>query len=884
MPEENESLNYLLYIASLLDGKIKGMWKYAARILLSSIIRKELMNELSFEIIVKKGVEEGFLAIEDKDIILTSNGYTHLNYVFPKLKFSEEIKYQVFRIRDLEDKDKRIDYIKYLENELISTLEYSQKKRESPISEHILVNGYIGEIEGSVWTFSISNNEYISKQDFSAKEALIKKFVDEFIKKGYNCIYKLGYNEVTFFINKLPDKEVINFIIKNNFNFVQQIKETKINDLEKDEFEYLLSKLLSNFLISKKLVKIGRRLKFIDFTKKEIKKVRIAQLHIPLIIFYGFNIKVTRINKNKFILWIDPTYMQFLTIDNWIEATGIDSYVEIFKKVSEICVLPYKQKGKIKEINLEVSVVDEIKELWKRKYNLELTRKTGVAYVQFKLGKPYLYPLETLCFDKKWIENNIGFIIKETPVLSPQERYEKIKEWFNSYFKGLVETPFCKIAFKKDLANLDEIKEIFKSAYRLLPPILVFSQRDIRKQSTDTRAIFKYGGYAENKGIFIFKIICPSYISEKDCEEFLTALKRVYENTFGPFEYASQEIRISYSETLLNETYHVIEEKMKRKLEPILPPKDVSLTPIAIVVEPTHKHIFYYIVKSIINNYWRTPDQHIIIKKFKRIINRELPLLRGLCLQLYVKSLKANESPWILRYPSDGLAKSIYSGIGFSMQVKDSQVKKGVGILVICDSQGKFVYQKHLSLSEATNYLSEEMLQKLFSFVKDKTSNMMFQRLVIYKKGHLKQNECEILQKFIKQVKEAEYWKNKKIDVVTVEEDIYRLFKVRGQNILNVDSGLTVILNNQEALVCVSGHPEIGLKQGTAKLLHIKAETLESDTTIKELVREYYDRTFLNWTAPVTLSKYPPELNISQKIAMIAKEVDITQDFTYIVV
>jgi hypothetical protein len=110
------------------------------------------------------------------------------------------------------------------------------------------------------------------------------------------------------------------------------------------------------------------------------------------------------------------------------------------------------------------------------------------------------------------------------------------------------------------------------------------------------------------------------------------------------------------------------------------------------------------------------------------------------------------------------------------------------------------------------------------------------------------------------------------------------LFKVRDQNILNIDSGLVVILNNQEALVCVSGHPEIGLKQGTVKLMHIKTEVLESDTTIKELVREYYDRTFLNWIAPVTLSKYPPELNISQKIAEITKEVDITQDFTYLVV
>jgi hypothetical protein len=36
--------------------------------------------------------------------------------------------------------------------------------------------------------------------------------------------------------------------------------------------------------------------------------------------------------------------------------------------------------------------------------------------------------------------------------------------------------------------------------------------------------------------------------------------------------------------------------------------------------------------------------------------------------------------------------------------------------------------------------------------------------------------------------------------------------------------------------------------------------------------------------APVTLSKYPPELNIAQNIAEITKEVEVKEEFTYIVV
>jgi hypothetical protein len=218
------------------------------------------------------------------------------------------------------------------------------------------------------------------------------------------------------------------------------------------------------------------------------------------------------------------------------------------------------------------------------------------------------------------------------------------------------------------------------------------------------------------------------------------------------------------------------------------------------------------------------------------------------------------------------------------MQVKDSNLRKSIGVLAICDAQGKFIHQKHLSLSKVTNYLSEEMLQKLFNFIHEKTSQISFQRLVIYKKGHLKQNEKKIVQKFIRQVRETEYWKTKQIDIVSVEEDIYRLFGVRNDTIVNVDPGSVAVFDDKEALICVSGHPELGLRHGTAKLMHMRSELSDSGKTIDELVREYYDRTFLNWVAPVTLGKYPPELNISQNIADITKEVDITQDFTYLVV
>jgi len=131
--------------------------------------------------------------------------------------------------------------------------------------------------------------------------------------------------------------------------------------------------------------------------------VTIGQLNFPLTIFYGFNIKVNKINNSKFILWIDPTYVQFLTMDKWIESLGVETPEEILHLIGDICVLPTKRKGKISKIDLKERIPDEIRNYWKNKYNLDLTTKTGMAEISFKQGKPFSYPLETLCFEKKWI-------------------------------------------------------------------------------------------------------------------------------------------------------------------------------------------------------------------------------------------------------------------------------------------------------------------------------------------------------------------------------------------------------------------------------------------------------------------------------------------------
>lgn len=877
-------LYYLLYIASLLNGRLENFWKRAARIIISSIVKKELIDELGFDVIVQRGIEEGFLEKQGNSIVMTSTGSTHLKIVESELKFKDEVKYQVLRIRDFEENTKREEYINELEEELKNTLEYFQEKRKVPLPENILVNAYIGEITGKGWTLFITGREYVTKENFSAKGTLISRIIKKIKELGYICypLYPLGYKKVQLILDKKPDNRIYQILEEEGFKVVDTPEEVDIGSLK--NFDSLVLQLITDFLRRKKLFKVGKKLKFIDFSARENKSVKIGDIQTFLTIYHGFSIRIQRLAKGKFILWIDPVYVQYYTLNNWIEAEGIEEE-QVLKKLKKIRVLPSKREVVIEKVRINEQIPENIIEYWKNKYRLELTTRRGMATVKFATGESYSYPLETLCLEKEWIEKNIGFIIKEEVTLSPHQRYMKTIDFFTKYFSQNIKTGLCEIKFYKNLLTLKELLKWFKGAYRLLPPMLLFSKRDLSKKSTDTRAIFKFGGYAGPRKIFIYKVICPQSTGSEDLTYFMENLKRTYDTSFGTLDYTPiNEIRIPYSEKVLRESAAKITEFFRRRLEPIRPRKIDDYRVMALVVELNKKHIAYYIIKKIINDQWRIPDQHLREVTLRRIKKSELPLAKGLALQLYIKSLGFEDPPWILRYPSDGMAMTAYCGIGYSVRVNDN-LKKALGILAICDAHGKYILQRSMLLSEIANYLTRELLTKLFSFIFERTKSLPpFNRIVIYKKGHLTDNERRNVEKVVSTLKETQFWKDKIIDVISVEESIIRLYKIRNRKIVNIDPGTVVVINEKEGLICTSGHPELGIKQGTVKLIHLKIEYKESKKSVNELLQEYYDRTFLNWMSPLMLSRYPPELNISLKLAEISKEVDLDKELTYMVV
>jgi len=142
--------------------------------------------------------------------------------------------------------------------------------------------------------------------------------------------------------------------------------------------------------------------------------------------------------------------------------------------------------------------------------------------------------------------------------------------------------------------------------------------------------------------------------------------------------------------------------------------------------------------------------------------------------------------------------------------------------------------------------------------------------LVVYKRGFTYDFEIENFQEHIQKLQEEGAWSGVDIDLVSVREYSTgkRLFRdINGIN--NASRGNYVVLDEREGILIASE-----AYQGTAVPLTIEKET-PSDATIEQLLQEYFDRIYLNWGAPITLSKWSIELTLSKNLSELAAEVNM---------
>ena len=555
-----------------------------------------------------------------------------------------------------------------------------------------------------------------------------------------------------------------------------------------------------------------------------------------------------------------------------------------FIKYEEILVLPSRRKGKLIEVEKHGKID---KKYWKVKYNIDISNEFGIAKVKFDGNeKLFSYPLEAIIIREDWIEKELGgpITIKQV-IIEPGDRFGIIEKYFTFNLKN-IKSIFCTIQFEEELLNYQNFKKVFKDTYQILSPLLIFSSNNpVESIAYDPRKIFKFGGYSGKKNIRVYKFLFPRYLNTDRLDYFFKNLKNFYDRLFGTLIFDNDSVRLPLNLSIDQKNDFIETDIIEDAISSLSPTSKEKYKSMVLVLNPNKKLSLHYIIKKKIIDLWSIPDQHLQYSLYESIVKNNTPKIKGFALQLYIKSLNHKEAPWILAYPSDKLSTSIYCGIGFSMNKQENEIRKSLGIIAICDAQGKAVFQEKINVSKYTNYLSKELIERILEFLRGKIQDLTIARIVLYKRGELKLNEIENLNNYMVDMKNSPFWRNINVDVITVEETDYRLFRKSGKKqIKNIKHGTILIKNDQESIICTSGHPKLGIRKGTKRLLRIRAEIINSGKTIEDITNEYYDRTFLNWMAPMTLSRFPPELVISNNIARILKEVDIKKEFPYLVV
>ncbi len=867
-----KKLDYLLATISLCNDILGGIWKKSSRIVISYLARKDVMSERDFDVIIANAQESEYIDIKNEQLFLLNKGKQHFNRVKQYLIFYDDLKAIFNRLKSYNEKQCR-EYLKKLENMIKSIFSYNLTRKGKP-NWPILTNFYKGCYKKTYFQYQLTNNQYINKNDFQSRYNLIKPIQNYLFRKNVKSLNKLGENKIVLITNKKLNYENLERIKDFKFNLKEEF-DMEIHGLELEK--HFISQSINQHLKKKKLVKLKNR--FIDFSEHKKVNVEAGKFKFDMELYFGFKYEILNINDSEFIICIDPTYIQFINLRTLMQIKNIKDYKEFLNYYSNnkaITTLPFKRPGTLKDIKVDIKT-DQI-QYWKEKYNYDIKNIQGVANVTFEGNEDeYQYPLETVAFNKERIESELGFLRYNSEILTPKMRKNKIDEYFNNYLNSS-DSIYYEFNFNERSFYLNELKDyVIEDYHFLLPPYLIFTQNNPAESiDYNPNRIFKFGGYSGKIKTIISKFIYPNNLNNLDFQSFFRNLEREFNRIFGKLEYDINKMCYQLDFGDKNRNFLALRDEINQNLRFFSPNKDSMV----IVLNPDEKLKAHYLIKEAIINHWKIPDQHLQLSLFQDISDNNSAKIKGFALQLYIKSLKKQGTPWILAYPSDNEGKTVYCGIGFSME----EQRKEIGFLAMGDSVGKNVIQETFNLSNYTNYFTKELLDKIFSYLRPIIKQNNTNRIVLYKRGNITSIEKTIIITYLKELLEIKFWSLFNIDVISVEENITRLFREQDNKILNIDRGVMMIINHKKSIICTSGTFEISMPERSKKLVKINAEIINSDKTIYDITKEYYDRTFLNWNAPINPSKYPPELMLSNNLAKLAKEIDIKSEITYLVV
>jgi hypothetical protein len=284
---------------------------------------------------------------------------------------------------------------------------------------------------------------------------------------------------------------------------------------------------------------------------------------------------------------------------------------------------------------------------------------------------------------------------------------------------------------------------------------------------------------------------------------------------------------------------------------------------IILVVLPENRRDLYYDFKDLLALRRGVPVQVVTDRTVTRVLQGDYRLVKLLALQIYTKLLKPKEAVWILENPCDETNSTLYVGFGYSRTPLTN--KKANSFAALCDPRGRELRWQAIGIPFQGRYINKTWFRGFLKFV-SKNLRENIDRVVVYRRGDTYEHESNTM------ISELETTKSpfkEDFHFISAINDIRRIYAY-DDSWKNPEIGVFIVVNDKEAILVSSLQHAIQLRQGT--IIPIRLIQNVGDEKMEKIVREYHDLSYLNWTAPITTSKYPLVLNIANKIAVMAKE------------
>lgn len=793
-------------------------------------------------------------------------------------------------------RDDPIQFREEVMEQISSELEYSGNRIINNDPDSLLTSSILGHVSGTVTLVDAVSRRYVEYEMHNDKQDLMEEYLDDLESAGLTVFGKARNNKMSFLMSSAVSEERIESTLVSP-EITVMTKE--FSDLEPVLKEFLVREELNTALKDVGLTKIKNTL--VDYRDPVREGTKIGDIKR----FDGFRFEPNALPRtNDILVWIEPTSLLVYTVQEFIdyyqsltdrqEDTDKKSIEEMMEGL-DVRVLPRKTDAEIDRLylNLEEGLEDaqidsirSLKEYWSDAYNIE-TEPKYLVRVDFGGGFTRTYPADTLQVDKEEIEQRIGSWKEFHPSISPTERRDRISNINADWFSHLRPVVLDEISLGDNLVSVSNLQDrgFVLDSGRIKPPQLLFSEKDASQVSSDPRKIFDYRGLPGKMNINLSKIFVPVDTKNQDIIDFLGVLKNAYEdiNDFGRLDHGSaRDLAIRYPSELLD-------NPDADKFGNIIEQRKSEITGHVLILVPDQNNRFRAIAKQQILEKLNVKDQAIRVSTFRDVADGNFPLAKSLALQLYIKGMDVvREVPWILSKPSDleipGVQNTAYVGLSFSRK-DDRTANSFIGI---CNNRGRRVIQQLEGIRFSDDrFIDQNWVERFFEIIKSRINESIpknsekIDRLVVYKRGFTYDFEIENFQDHIRTLQEEGAWSGVDIDLVSVREYSTgkRLFRdVNGIN--NASRGNYAVVNEKEAILIASE-----AHQGTAVPLTVKKET-PSNADIEELIQEYYDRIYLNWSAPITLSKWSIELTLSKNLSELAAEIRIPKnlDIGYIFV